>query len=122
MVLDFKAVNRSTSKHWSDRSPQKEHCTLLHQEECSAAGTIAESKQSCSEKSRLFSVLEPQRWNELPTNVRTAESIMPDTFLKDHICQVDVFKVKDMEDIAQYFGVEFLKLGTNDEQKKKLMS
>ena len=47
---------------------------------------------------------------------------MPDTFLKDHICQVDVFKVKDMEDIAQYFGVEFLKLGTNDEQKKKLMS
>ena len=28
-----------------------------------------------SEKSRLFSVLAPQWWNDLPTNIRTAESL-----------------------------------------------
>ena len=69
MVLVFKAVNRtapSTSKHWSHHTAQREHFS----------GTaIAESKQSCSEKSRLFSVLEPLRWNEVPTNVRTAEPL-----------------------------------------------
>ena len=47
------------------------------------AGTaITESKQSCSVRSRLFSVLEPQWWNELLTNVRTAGSLTNSMILR----------------------------------------
>jgi len=36
---------------------------------------IGFSNHSDATKSRLFSVLAPQRWNELPTDIRTAESL-----------------------------------------------
>ena len=63
-------LNLSTSKHWSDHAPQHEHFTT------SAGRPVAPSlkaNKSSSANSQLFSILAPDRWNELPTNVRTAE-------------------------------------------------
>ena len=42
------------------------------------------ANKGCSEKSRLFSVLVPQWWNELLTSVRTAESFLPSTSPHQH--------------------------------------
>ena len=73
MVLVLKAVNRtapSTFKPWLDHTAQTEHYTLLHQQADWYRHHWEQTKST-----QLFSVLEPQRWNGLPTNVRTAESL-----------------------------------------------
>ena len=54
--------------------PQQEHFSYLYISW--PTGTpIAESKQAYTAKLRLFSVLARYWWNELPTNVRIAESL-----------------------------------------------
>ena len=65
-------LHLSTSKYRSDYTPQQEHFTLLHQ--LASWYPHAESKQRLLGEV-AFSVLAPQWWNELPTNIRTAESL-----------------------------------------------
>ena len=50
-------LHPSTSRHWSDTSHRREQTKVV------------------SAKSRLFSALPPQWWNELPPSVMTAESL-----------------------------------------------
>ena len=67
-------LHLSTSKHWSDHTPQREHFTLLTSDGRLLPPSLRANKAH-SAKSQLFSVLEPQWWNELLTNVRTTESL-----------------------------------------------
>ena len=72
----------STSRQWYRLSSLSTELHLvrpriwaqaLHYISWLAVTTNAEIKQTSLKKSRLFSVLVPQWWNEFPTNVRTAE-------------------------------------------------
>ena len=65
-------LDPSTSKHWSDQTPQREH-SIISADRLVSSSTGALKGQSV--KSRLFSVLVTQWWNEHTTNVRTAESL-----------------------------------------------
>ena len=64
-------LHPSISKHCSDHMPQHEHLALLHQ---LALWYCHQRKERSLSKVRIFCVLD-QWWNELTTNVRTAESL-----------------------------------------------
>ena len=63
----------STSKHWSDHSPQQEHRSST-----STGWLLTPSlraNKAHSAKLQLFSVLAPKWWNGIPTNVWRVESL-----------------------------------------------
>ncbi|XP_030285351.1 uncharacterized protein LOC115588717 [Sparus aurata] len=77
MVLAFKAVNKTAPIYLQTlvrpHTPARALCSTT------SAGWLVppslRANKARSVKSRLFSSLAPQWWNELPTNVRTAESL-----------------------------------------------
>ena len=77
MVLDFKDVSGTAHVYfWTlvrPHGPERAPCSST------SAGRLVppslRANKCHSAKSWLFSVLEPQWWNEVPTNVRTAESL-----------------------------------------------
>ena len=77
MVLVFKAVNRTAPVYL--QTQVRSHTPARELRSYTSAGQLVtpllRANKGHSEKSRLFSVLEPQWWNALPTNVRTAESL-----------------------------------------------
>ena len=73
-VLAFRAINRAAPLYLQTQvrphAPEKALCSTT------SAGRLVlptlRANKGHSAKPRLFSVLAPQWWNELPTNVRTA--------------------------------------------------
>ena len=86
MVLAFKAINRTAPSNLQTLVRPQALTRALHSS-TSAVRLVLPSQRAnkaCSAKSLLFSVLARQWWNELPTNVRTAESLS--IFCKRLIC------------------------------------
>ena len=44
-----------------------------------------------------------------------------DTFFQDPMGQLDGFRIQDLKEMAQYFGIQFPKAGNKDEKKRKLI-
>ena len=77
MLLDLKAVNRTAPVYLQTLGRPHAPERVLHSS--TSAGWLVppslRANKTHSAKLRLFSVLAPQQWNKLPTNVRTAESL-----------------------------------------------
>ena len=77
MVLTFKVINRTAPSYL--KILVRPHTPVRALRSSTSPGLLVppslRAKNAHSAKSRLISVLAPQWWNELPTNVKIAESL-----------------------------------------------